>query len=52
MQVSREQMAYKKEKNVFWLFLIQITTMNNVMEERFRKNENEEFLKIFPVNTV
>ena len=41
MQVSREQM-----------FLMQITTKDDVIEECFRKIENEESLRIFPINTV
>ena len=28
------------------------TTMDKLTEERFRKIENEELLKIFPINTV
>ena len=31
---------------------MQTTTIDNVIEEQFRKIENEELLRIFPINTV
>ena len=53
MQVSREQMFHKKRKGcLFRSFLMQITTMDDVIEESFIKIENEELLRIFPINTV
>ena len=53
MQVSREQMFHKKMKRVsLSIILNQITTMDDVIEESFIKIENEELLRIFPINTV
>ena len=53
MQVSREQKFYKKRKECpFRSFLMQIIAMDEVIEERFRKIENGELLRIFPINTV
>ena len=31
---------------------MQLTTMDNVIEEHFRKTENTELLRIFPINTI
>ena len=42
----------KKEKCLFRSFLMQIKTMDDVIEERNRKIENEELLRIFPINVV
>ena len=56
MQVSREQMFHEKRKEcLFPSFLMQIATIDDVIEEHFRKIrkiENGELLRIFPVNTV
>ena len=53
MQVSKEQMFHNKRKEcVFRSFLMQITTMDGVIEERFIKIENEELLRIIPISTV
>ena len=53
MQVLREHMLHKKRKEcLFRSFLMQITTTDGVIEECLRKIENEELLRVFPINTV
>ena len=50
--VERTNIPKKITECLFRLFLMQIKTMDDMIEERLRKIENEELLRIFPINTV
>ena len=53
MQVSREQMSHKERKGcLFRSFLTQITRLEDVIKECFRKIDNEELLGILSINMV
>ena len=55
MQVLREEMSrliVKKKGVSISIIANAITTMFRVIEECFRKIENEELLRIFRINTV
>ena len=46
-------MSHEKRKEcLFRSFLMEIITMDDVIEEWFRKIENEELLRIFPFSEV
>ena len=45
-------MLHKKRKDYLFQSLLMQITMDDKIEQRFRKIENEELLRIFPINTV